>query len=99
MPVENDLYADQFQVNVGPFGCTLNFQISSSTPAVPGSPPQIERIATIRVSLELLKAMAFLLHRQVVAYESQTQTPVGLPVEVLRNMQVRQEDWEAFWRP
>jgi hypothetical protein len=23
----------------------------------------------------------------------------GLPVDVLRVLQIRQEDWEAFWRP
>jgi hypothetical protein len=37
----NDVYADQFQVNIGPYGCTLNFQLTSYTPAVPGSMPQL----------------------------------------------------------
>jgi hypothetical protein len=43
--------------------------------------------------------MAFIFHKQIVAYESQTQLNIGLPVDVLRAMQIRQEDWEAFWRP
>ena len=25
-----DVYADQFQLNLGPLGCTLNFQVSGS---------------------------------------------------------------------
>jgi hypothetical protein len=94
-----DVYSDQFQVNLGPFGCTLNFQLSGSNPVIPGTPPQIERVATVRMSLEHLKAMVFVLHRQMGAYETQTHLSIGLPADVLRGMQVGQEDWEAFWRP
>lgn len=94
-----DVYSDQFQVNLGPFGCTINFQLSGATPTLPGAPQQVERVATIRMSLEHLKAIAFILHRQLVAYEAQAHLSVGLPVEILRGMQILQEDWEAFWRP
>jgi hypothetical protein len=99
MPEDNDMYADQFQVHMGPFGATINFSLTQATPPPPGSPPQSERLATIRMSLEHLKSMAFILHRQIIAYESQSHMSVGLPPEVLRAMQVRQEDWEAFWQP
>jgi len=94
-----DVYADQFQLNLGPLGCTLNFQASGANPVAPGVMPPIERVATIRLSLQHLKAMSFILHKQIVAYETQTQVNIGLPVDVLRAMQIRQEDWEAFWRP
>jgi hypothetical protein len=94
-----DVYADQFQLNLGPLGCTLNFQVSGANPVAPGSPPPIERVATIRLSLQHLKAMAFILHKQIVGYEAQAQLSTGLPVDVLRALQIRQEDWEAFWRP
>jgi len=94
-----DVYSDQFQLNLTPFGCTINFQLSGPSPAAPGSPPPLERVATIRMSLEHLKALVFVLHKQMGAYESQTHLSVGLPVEVLRMMQIRQEDWEAFWHP
>jgi len=92
-----DVYTDQFQVNLGTFGCTINFQLSGATPVVPGALPQIERVATIRMSLEHLKAMVFIMHRQLAAYEAQAHVAIALPVEVLRAMQIRQEDWEAFW--
>jgi hypothetical protein len=49
------------------------------------------------MSLEHLKALVFILHKQLGAYEAQAQLSVALPVEVLRAMQIRQEDWEAFW--
>jgi hypothetical protein len=51
------------------------------------------------MSLEHLKAMVFIMHRQLAGYEAQAHVTIGLPVEVLRAMQIRQEDWEAFWRP
>ncbi|HEY7533893.1 MAG TPA: hypothetical protein VH681_14050 [Nitrospiraceae bacterium] len=92
-----DVYTDQFQVNLGTFGCTINFQLSGAIPAAPGAIPQIERVATVRMSLEHLKALVFIMHRQLAAYESQAHVSIGLPVEVLRAMQIRQEDWEAFW--
>ena len=92
-----DVYSDQFQLNLTPFGCTINFQLSGSSPVAPGSPLQLERVATIRMSLEHLKALVFILRKQLGAYEAQAQLSVGLPAEVLRAMQIRQEDWEAFW--
>ncbi len=94
-----DVYADQFQLNLGPLGCTLNFQVSGANPVAPGIPPPIERVATIRLSLQHLKAMAFILHKQIAGYEAQAQLSTSLPVDVFRALQIRQEDWEAFWRP
>ena len=49
-----DVYADQFQLNLGPLGCTLNFQVSGANPVAPGTMPPIERVATIRLSLQHL---------------------------------------------
>ena len=99
MAEAQDVYTDQFQVNLGPYGSTINFQLSGAAPVVPGAPPQIERVATVRMSLEHLKAMIFILHRHLVAYETQAQLTINLPAEVLRAMQIRQEDWQAFWHP
>jgi hypothetical protein len=99
MAEATDVYSDQFQLNIGPLGCTLNFQVSGANPVAPGSPPPVERVATIRLSLQHLKAMAFILHKQIAGYESQAQLSTSLPVDVFRALQIRQEVWEAFWRP
>jgi hypothetical protein len=98
MPEPVDVYADQFQVNTGVYGCTLNFLLSSPTPPAPGSAPQVERQATVRMSLEHLKVMAFILHRQLLGYENQTGARIALPVAVLNSLQIGPEDWETFWR-
>ncbi len=99
MAAAADVYADQFQLNLGPLGCALNFLVSGANPVASGSMPPIECIATIRLSLQHVKAMTGIFQKQIVAYESQTQLFIGLPVDVLRAMQIRQEDCEALWRP
>lgn len=93
-----DVYSDQFQINVSPYGVTLNFSLTDSTPPSPGVPPRVERKATIRLSLEHLKVMTFVLVRQVRQYENQTGTSIQVPVQVLNSLGVSPEDWESMWR-
>lgn len=97
MPDPVDVYCDQFQVTTAPYGCTLNFMLSSPVPPPPGAPPLAERLATIRMSLEHLKVMTFILRRQVLQHERQTGIQVPLPVEVLNSLGISPEDWNAFW--
>lgn len=98
MPDPIDVYSDQFGINTGPFGCSLNFMVSGATPPAPGTPPQAERLATVRMSLEHLKLMTFMLHRQVAQQERQTGVTIEIPAVVLNQIQIGQEDWAAFWR-
>ena len=67
-----DVYTDQFQVTTAMYGCVLNFMRTSPTPPAPGTAPPIERLATVRMSLEHLKVMVFILHRQMTHHEGQT---------------------------
>ncbi len=98
MPEPVDVHSDQFQVITGPYGCTLSFSLSSPVPPSPGSPAQAERMATVRMSLEHLKVMTFMLRRQLVEYERSSGVIVPLPTQVLNNLGIGPEDWEAFWR-
>jgi hypothetical protein len=98
MPEPVDVYADQFQLNTGPFGCSLNFLLSGPTPPAPGAAPQVQRQATVRTSLEHLKVMTFILHRQISQIEEQTGTEIPIPVQVLNALQIGLEDWNGFWR-
>jgi hypothetical protein len=98
MPDPLDVYADQFQVHTGPYGCTLNFLLTSPSPPPPGSPLQAGRVATVRMSLEHLKVMAFMLRQQVLEYERRTGVQVQLPAEMLNQLRIGREDWDALWR-
>ena len=98
MPDPSDFYADQFQISLSPYGCTLSFMMSKPTPPTPGTPAQADRVATVRMSLEHLKVMTFLVRRQLVQYERDTGIDVQLPGELLNSLRIGREDWDGFWR-
>ena len=91
-----DVYADQVAINVGPFGCTLNFGASLAIPpaggGVAGHP-----VATVRMSLEHLKLMTFLFRRQLLQYERDSGVRVPIPIDVLNQLRVGREDWQECW--
>ena len=93
-----DIYSDQFQVTTGPFGAMLNFGLTGSTPPPAGSLPPVERKATVRMSLEHMKVMTFLLHRQVMQHETQTGVKIPIPQVVLNALQIGLEDWNHLWK-
>ena len=93
-----DIYSDSFQINTGPYGSTLNFLISQSTPAAPGQVPQPECLATIRMSLEHLKLMTFVLRKQVISHEQQSGVNIPIPIQVLNSLGISPEDWNSFWK-
>ena len=93
-----DVYSDQFQVNIGAFGSTLNFMVTKPTPPAPGTAPQADLLATVRLSTEHLKVMTFMLRRQILEVESNTGLKVGLPIQVLNSLKISPEDWESFWQ-
>jgi hypothetical protein len=99
MAESRDVYSDQFQTTVNPYGATLNFMATSAEPPPPGSPVRAERVATIRMSLEHLKVVAFMLRRQIVQYEQQSGVRIQVPADVLNGLRIGREDWDEFWRP
>jgi hypothetical protein len=92
-----DVYADQFAVHIGPYGCVLNYSLSSAVPPSPGGAPQADRVATVRMSLEHLKVMAYILRRQLLDYERQAGVRVQVPGEVLNALRIGAEDWNTVW--
>ena len=85
-------------MNMNPYGATLNFGLSDSTPPSPGTAPKIDRKATVRLSLEHLKVMAFVIVRQIKQYEGQTGTSVQVPPQILNSINVSPEDWDLLWK-
>lgn len=93
-----DVYADQFQVNIGAWGVTLNFSKTAPEPPAPGQPLSTERVATIRTSMAHLKAMVFVLKRQIDTIEKTTGVRTDVPSQVLSSMSIGREDWDDFWK-
>lgn len=92
-----DVYSDQMGMNLGPFGCVINFSQSLAVPPGGGVIGAGTPVATVRMSLEHLKVMVFLLHRQVSQYERESGARVSLPMGVLNQLRIGPEDWQAFW--
>ena len=96
MPDVPDVYTDGVSLNIGPFGCTLNFAMSPPVAqAAPGALAQ--PVGTVRMSLEHLKVMAFLIRRQLRDYERQSGVEVAIPADVLNQLRIGREDWEECW--
>lgn len=93
-----DVYADQVAIHMGPFGCAINFSLSNAVPPPPGGAIQGEIVSTVRMSHEHLKVMVFLLRRQMLEFEGRTGVRVPIPQQVLNQLRIGREDWDACWR-
>ena len=92
------VFIDQFQLNTSPYGATLNFMLTDPMPPSPGTPPKSERQATVRMSLEHMKVMSFIMQRSMKQYEAQTGTTIQIPMQMLNQMGISLEDWDACWK-
>lgn len=93
-PIE--VYADQFVVTLTPYGASLSFEVSVPHPS--GHAPQpAQRVATIRMSTEHLKTVAFTIVRHVKKMESEFGVTYNIPSQVLGQLGIGREDWDDFW--
>ena len=75
----------------------MSFQLREAHPEAT-SIKQPERLGTVRMSNEHLKAMVFILRRQILQFEQSQGVQCDVPTQVLSQMQIAREDWDAFWR-
>lgn len=100
MPEPPDAYCDQLHVLIGPYGCALIFSAVRPGPPMVDTPAPklpVDQVATLRMSIEHLKAMAFLLQRNVREYQKQAGIQVPLPEKVLGDLRTTPQEWKAFW--
>ncbi len=55
-------------------------------------------VATVRVSLEHLKLMAYIFRQQVRNYERQFGVQIQIPLDNLNQLRIGREDWDECWR-
>ena len=91
-----DLYADAFTVTVTPWGANLSFQLREAHPS-PTSIQQPTHLGTIRMSNEHLKTVIFILRRQIRLHEETNGTSCDVPTQVLSQLGIAREDWDALW--
>ncbi|MBM3956569.1 MAG: hypothetical protein FJ313_00780 [Gemmatimonadetes bacterium] len=91
-----DVYADQFTVTLSPFGANLSFAVREPHPA-PARAPQSRSLGTVRMSVEHLKSMVFILRRHIQEFERGSNVRTDLPRSVLNQLNIPVEDWDSFW--
>ena len=92
-----DVYCDSFLVSTGPYGAALNFMRSPPMPSGPSNAPQSDRVSTVRMSVEHLKSMAFVLHRQIRDMEESEGIIIPVSNRTLNQLKIAPEDWGKFW--
>lgn len=92
-----DLYADAFTVTINPWGANVSYQLHEPHPAQQ-TITQPTRLGTIRMSIEHLKAMTFMFRRQILLHEQGFGVKIPVPIQVLNQLGIAPDDWEAFWR-
>lgn len=92
-----DEYVDQFTISVTPFGANLSFAVREPHPSA-GRPPQAQHLGTVRMSVEHLKTMVMIIRRQILMVEHETGIKADVARDILRQLQIPVEDWEAFWK-
>ncbi len=95
-----DFYSDAFTITTTPWGANLSFQLRDAHPVPPSDGAPVERptpLGTIRMSNEHLKVMVFMLMRQIKRQENMTGVQFGIPIDVLNQLGIPREDWDALW--
>ena len=92
-----DLYAGVFTVTKNPWGANVSYQLHEPHP-VQQRISQPARLGTTRMSIEHLKAMTFMFRRQILQHEQSSGLKIQVPIQVLNQLGIAMEDWEAFWQ-
>jgi len=85
-------YSDTFEVASNPYGMVINFNLSPPSVKVEQSV-----VARIRVSFEMAKVLTFMMLRNIKTRESQTGVSYPIASEILSNLKIAKEDWDALW--
>lgn len=88
-----EVYADNVAILDNDITATLLFKI---TPAVAG-PAVPETVATVRISVPLLKLHVFMAYRYLVERGRQGHEH-HVPASILNQNGIGPEDWVAFWK-
>lgn len=103
MPEPMDLFSDALHVYMGPFGCAIHYSLSEAQAHFTSDPGVVfssNRVATVRMTPELMKGLAWILYHEVKKYENQgvrIELPPPYVDGALRSAGVDREYWDRFW--
>lgn len=92
-----DVYADSFSISVSVWGTNVTFSLREAIPS-PTTPSIPDTLGTVRMSKEQLKALVYLARQQILNFEFEHGVVTDLPTQVLSQLRIPREDWDAFWK-
>lgn len=94
-----DVFADTVRIYVSAFGCALQFGVTQ-TQLADGSITGTERVATIRVTPEFVKGLAFMFREHVLQYERTTGAKLPIPPDMMNQVlgALPPERWDRCWQ-
>ena len=85
-------FSDLIGIHINPWSASIDFGIRSTRL---GTDPH-KMINRMRMPLQQAKALAVLLLRDIRTYEQRTGADIGLPSQVLQELNIPLEDWERY---
>lgn len=83
-----DYYGEVFNIMTTPWGASITFGVGPHKPKEEG-----HDVCVVRLSHETAKSLAMLLRKQLKVYERETHTSIALPLDVMNQLGMSQEDW------
>lgn len=94
LPDIPDFYADRMRLTVTVFGVNISFGLGNPHPERDNSDlVDVLELVRVRMSLEHAKIMAMILKKQIKIYESQNETEVAIPKQILEALDLKNEKW------
>ena len=93
-----DVYSDSVGLSSSDWGSCLYINVQAVPESHGGAPSPIPmHLGTVRMSNEHLKAVAFMLRRQIQQHEARIGVTYQVSDQVLAAMQISKDEWAAFW--
>ena len=98
-----DVFADVFMINSNPMGAVLDFFARTPYNSITANGegeirgPIAQPVAHVRMTMEHAKMMCYVMWRHVVRQEDENKLRMEVPAEILKNNQIDEAQWRAFW--
>lgn len=90
-PKPFDVFADDFNIEIGPYGAVVSLRTTMAT-------PQPVLHGRLRMSTEHMKVLAFRMHQLIRQVETKQKIEWPISVETLSLIRIKEEDWTLFWK-
>lgn len=94
----HDVYADGFNIALGPLGHTLIFSLTAHEMPTMGVPATPKVATVVRLSPETAKFLVFTFARNIKNFERHQQVAAQISPSFLNSASISPEDWSDFWK-